>query len=36
MDMWINEIYEVCIYGLIPVFIALFLYAIDLVGKIRN
>jgi len=36
MDMWINVISEVCLYGLIPVFVAFFLYAIELIVKIRS
>lgn len=36
MDVWINVISEVCVYGLVPVFIAFFIYAIDLVLKIKS
>ncbi len=36
MDVWINEISDVCVYGLLPVFVAFFLYAIDFVKKIRS
>ncbi len=31
-----NEISDVCLYGLIPFFIALFVYAIDIVREIRS
>lgn len=36
MDAWFNEIIDVCIYGLCPVLIALFLFAIEIVNKIKD
>ena len=36
MEVWINEIMNVCFSGLIPVFVAFFLYAVDFVREIRG
>ena len=36
MDIWLNEVMDVCIYGLCPVFVALFLFAIEIVSKVKD
>ncbi len=36
MDVWINEIMNVCFFGLVPVFVAFFLYAIEFIREFRN
>ena len=36
MDAWLNEIINVCFFGLFPVAIGFFLYAIDFVREIRG
>lgn len=36
MDIWMNEISNVFLYGLFPVYIAFLIYAIDFVKGIRG